>query len=155
MRRTTTVAVRCLASRSKRRPGDRYRATTPSQAPPPPPPPKDDGGPGEWLNSAERTAEITKNEKWIAGLAVVSCTAAIAMFTWTKWEVERRVQQLPDDHRQQWYDGSYQVKRQEEQAEREAEMEGFEAAAAFEGACLLYTSPSPRDQRGSRMPSSA
>ena len=24
-----------------------------------------------------------------------------------------------------------------------------------EGACLLYTSPSPRDQRGSRMPSSA
>ena len=27
--------------------------------------------------------------------------------------------------------------------------------AAFAGACLLYTSPSPRDQRGSRMPSSA
>ena len=25
----------------------------------------------------------------------------------------------------------------------------------FYGACLLYTSPSPRDQRGSRMPSSA
>ena len=24
-----------------------------------------------------------------------------------------------------------------------------------DGACLLYTSPSPRDQRGSRMPSSA
>ena len=24
-----------------------------------------------------------------------------------------------------------------------------------EGVCLLYTSPSPRDQRGSRMPSSA
>ena len=33
-----------------------------------------------------------------------------------------------------------------------------EAAAlnkAFAQACLLYTSPSPRDQRGSRMPSSA
>ena len=28
------------------------------------------------------------------------------------------------------------------------------AAGAF-GPCLLYTSPSPRDQRGSRMPSSA
>ena len=27
--------------------------------------------------------------------------------------------------------------------------------AAMAGACLLYTSPSPRDQRGSRMPSSA
>ena len=26
---------------------------------------------------------------------------------------------------------------------------------ALAGACLLYTSPSPRDQRGSRMPSSA
>ena len=29
------------------------------------------------------------------------------------------------------------------------------AAAAAAAACLLYTSPSPRDQRGSRMPSSA
>ena len=28
-------------------------------------------------------------------------------------------------------------------------------AMAFLSACLLYTSPSPRDQRGSRMPSSA
>ena len=27
--------------------------------------------------------------------------------------------------------------------------------AALQRACLLYTSPSPRDQRGSRMPSSA
>ena len=29
------------------------------------------------------------------------------------------------------------------------------AAEKFVKACLLYTSPSPRDQRGSRMPSSA
>ena len=29
------------------------------------------------------------------------------------------------------------------------------AAEALDGGCLLYTSPSPRDQRGSRMPSSA
>ena len=29
------------------------------------------------------------------------------------------------------------------------------AAAAHNISCLLYTSPSPRDQRGSRMPSSA
>ena len=28
-------------------------------------------------------------------------------------------------------------------------------AMAGDGSCLLYTSPSPRDQRGSRMPSSA
>ena len=30
-----------------------------------------------------------------------------------------------------------------------------DAAIAGQGICLLYTSPSPRDQRGSRMPSSA
>ena len=29
------------------------------------------------------------------------------------------------------------------------------AASGIVSACLLYTSPSPRDQRGSRMPSSA
>ena len=29
------------------------------------------------------------------------------------------------------------------------------ASSLFTYACLLYTSPSPRDQRGSRMPSSA
>ena len=37
--------------------------------------------------------------------------------------------------------------------------EDLEEAADFAGflleSCLLYTSPSPRDQRGSRMPSSA
>ena len=31
----------------------------------------------------------------------------------------------------------------------------FRAVTAYISACLLYTSPSPRDQRGSRMPSSA
>ena len=31
----------------------------------------------------------------------------------------------------------------------------FDSTCARFGACLLYTSPSPRDQRGSRMPSSA
>ena len=32
---------------------------------------------------------------------------------------------------------------------------GLTSVAAHPGFCLLYTSPSPRDQRGSRMPSSA
>ena len=42
-----------------------------------------------------------------------------------------------------------------------AHVEGLPSAMANEllrfenGTCLLYTSPSPRDQRGSRMPSSA
>ena len=31
----------------------------------------------------------------------------------------------------------------------------FEQQGIRENSCLLYTSPSPRDQRGSRMPSSA
>ena len=35
-------------------------------------------------------------------------------------------------------------------------IEGFEQAkCTMSSSCLLYTSPSPRDQRGSRMPSSA
>ena len=36
---------------------------------------------------------------------------------------------------------------------RETDLTGQEAYAIY--GCLLYTSPSPRDQRGSRMPSSA
>ena len=32
---------------------------------------------------------------------------------------------------------------------------GFDATGGGNNGCLLYTSPSPRDQRGSRMPSSA
>ena len=35
------------------------------------------------------------------------------------------------------------------------ERRGLAAGSAEAEACLLYTSPSPRDQRGSRMPSSA
>ena len=31
----------------------------------------------------------------------------------------------------------------------------FRCSKGDQGSCLLYTSPSPRDQRGSRMPSSA
>ena len=39
---------------------------------------------------------------------------------------------------------------------RVAKLFGKEAALfVASGTCLLYTSPSPRDQRGSRMPSSA
>ena len=34
-------------------------------------------------------------------------------------------------------------------------MYDFWESVLFHTACLLYTSPSPRDQRGSRMPSSA
>ena len=39
--------------------------------------------------------------------------------------------------------------------EGDAEMAMDDAGSATSSTCLLYTSPSPRDQRGSRMPSSA
>ena len=60
-----------------------------------------------WLRSPERTAQINYYEKWIAIIAVVSSCAAMALFTWTKWEVEAKLQKLPDDDRQKWYDGTY------------------------------------------------
>ena len=44
-----------------------------------------------------------------------------------------------------------EIKRFIQSADRQAERETIEAYLR----CLLYTSPSPRDQRGSRMPSSA
>ena len=37
----------------------------------------------------------------------------------------------------------------------EADFDPFASVGIFNNNCLLYTSPSPRDQRGSRMPSSA
>ena len=40
-------------------------------------------------------------------------------------------------------------------AEVESQLDTAELASAQPSRCLLYTSPSPRDQRGSRMPSSA
>ena len=59
----------------------------------------------------------------------------------------------------------YRIPHQEALADRLCDLAGMEAvffcnsgAEANEAAiklCLLYTSPSPRDQRGSRMPSSA
>ena len=36
-----------------------------------------------------------------------------------------------------------------------AQIQTSEIIEGDDGVCLLYTSPSPRDQRGSRMPSSA
>ena len=38
---------------------------------------------------------------------------------------------------------------------RGAKLAIFDILDEYYGICLLYTSPSPRDQRGSRMPSSA
>ena len=44
---------------------------------------------------------------------------------------------------------------EEELQEKNAIIDVLEKEAIDKEICLLYTSPSPRDQRGSRMPSSA
>ena len=54
--------------------------------------------------------------------------------------------------------GLTEMGRIKQQLAKEAEADAAADAAAVDAvpvACLLYTSPSPRDQRGSRMPSSA
>ena len=55
-------------------------------------------------------------------------------------------------HDPQFYLVRGQVTRSAEQPER---ADRLKAALDRLDVCLLYTSPSPRDQRGSRMPSSA
>ena len=53
-----------------------------------------------------------------------------------------------------WSAQQADVEGQPEVAKRFMQMAEVKAGQAL-GYCLLYTSPSPRDQRGSRMPSSA
>lgn len=56
------------------------------------------------------------------------------MFTWTKWEVERRVQEeLSEQHRKEWYEGSYQERREAEKRAREVEIASYEKADTFGG----------------------
>ena len=46
-------------------------------------------------------------------------------------------------------------KRSDEVAQNFMPLDTLAIGSIYEKPCLLYTSPSPRDQRGSRMPSSA
>eukprot|EP00966_Prymnesium_polylepis_P055839 1291969-Prymnesium_polylepis.1 len=62
------------------------------------------------MESAERSAAISYNEKWIAIIAVVSGVLATGLFTWTKWEVEAKLKDMPDDVQQQWRDGTFKSK---------------------------------------------
>ena len=107
-------------------------------------------GSEEWMHSDERTEEITRNEKRMAGIAVFTCALAIAGFTWTKWEVERRVEEeLSEEHKKEWYEGTYRQKRLDEQRMREAELEGFEAALE-ESEALLREEAAARRQAEAR-----
>lgn len=62
----------------------------------------------EWINSDERTSHISKVEKRVAAFAVLSCSAAICMFTWTKWEIDEKLERMSEDAQGKWRDGSYQ-----------------------------------------------
>ena len=53
------------------------------------------------------------------------------------------------------YLGEIELKKLEQNKEANLEQAKFLFERAVNNTCLLYTSPSPRDQRGSRMPSSA
>lgn len=70
-------------------------------------------------------------------IAVVSTTAAIAMFTWTKWEVERRLKELPDADREAWMAGDYKEYKEKQlkmaSLKVEESSEGFEASHMFDG----------------------
>ena len=133
MLRARPASIRLLAtagSRLKnsraRRPPPRPPRKPPPPPPPPPaasasaaaaePPPNNSGEDGktsvEWLLSAERTAHLEHNEKWIMRIGVFFTGLAIASFTWTKWEVEKRLKdELNDEERKQWYAGTYDHER--------------------------------------------
>ena len=58
-----------------------------------------------------------------------------------------------DLHIKWFYDGTLNIS--SNCLDRHLEKRGDETAIIWEGDCLLYTSPSPRDRTRSRMPSSA
>ena len=165
MLRARPASIRLLAtagSRLKnsraRRPPPRPPRKPPPPPPPPPaasasaaaaePPPNNSGEDGktnvEWLLSAERTAHLEHNEKWIMRIGVFFTGLAIASFTWTKWEVEKRLKdELNDEERKEWYAGTYdheravftreQAKLIEERGLPQVSVDGFVPAASFGG----------------------
>lgn len=129
----TTSATRC--ARGARRPPGLLTRTLSSK--PHKPAAGGKSSPGrdeEWLHSEERSVALSRSERMIMGIAVVSCTLAIAMFTSTKWEVERRVrEQLSEDDQKRWYAGTYVDTKKLMEELRQKECDGFEAADAFTG----------------------
>ena len=133
--RCATFATRQLASQSKR-PSHKKMQASKQQPPKQPAEKTKEELHNEWIHSDDRTVHLTRNEKWVMRIAVVSCTGAIAMFTWTKWEVEKRLAMMPEPEREAWMSGKYvEFKERETQKAMDAaeQMEGFVAAPSFEG----------------------
>jgi predicted exporter len=114
-----TLTERYPRASKRRRPGK----AAPSKAEATPSQPasaqasKDTSG-DEWVNSNERTEQLTTAERWVMKVAVLSSMAAIAGFTLNKWEIERRLEELSPEDQQRWRDGSFK-----EEAQRRATAE--------------------------------
>ena len=154
----SAVALRSMAT-SARRTASRRRPPSSRKPPPPSPPPppaeptpaagEPEKGNVEWLMSQERTEHLNENEKWLMRITVVSSAAAIACFTYTKWEVEARLkEELNQEERTAWFAGGYQqaLHTRREKLQEDAlpmppppppppvSLEGFVPAESFAGA---------------------
>ena len=83
-------------------------------------------------------------------LAIVGVVAGIGFPNFTKWQVDRKVRAHSEKIATVFTTATTQVERGSYPYTR-VTIETDTSTSP----CLLYTSPSPRDQRGSRMPSSA
>ena len=103
-------------------------------------------GPFRWVCASGKPEDLQKTD-------AIAC----AVLEEIKKSSPKEIQQQMSDNIQ-WIKGAQENKLVVGSQARilYADAEGrVKIAKAFNDACLLYTSPSPRDQRGSRMPSSA
>ena len=99
------------------------------------------------------TFTLIKNASWVVQI-VIAILALMSLTSWyiigSKWLSLKKA----DSETKSFLDVFWQEKNIEEIYNRAQSLTTSPIASVFKD-CLLYTSPSPRDQRGSRMPSSA
>ena len=89
-------------------------------------------------------------------LAIASLLSAAIGWLCRRFFTEQAHQNELDDHKRanrQYLNELDDLRR--ELTDRNTQVAGLNSKLHYNNDCLLYTSPSPRDQRGSRMPSSA
>ena len=98
------------------------------------------------------TGDGSAKEKFLAFAATVPYTVRNPIYHWTHLELKRffGIDELLSEANAEaiWDECNQQI-----QSRDDLTTQGI--LKKFNVTCLLYTSPSPRDQRGSRMPSSA